>query len=65
MLMLQLQIFDKFNKHPKYLLQYLIKSNDINYLHYTAMNTRPNKEILYPSSKYRIPLTNSRDLKKL
>jgi hypothetical protein len=30
--MIQLQIFDKFNEHPKYLLQYLIKINDINYL---------------------------------
>jgi hypothetical protein len=29
MLMLQLQIFDKFNEHPKYLLQYLVKINDI------------------------------------
>jgi hypothetical protein len=34
MLMIQLQIFDKFNEHPKYLLQYLIKINDINYLLY-------------------------------
>lgn len=34
-LMLQLQIFDKFNKHCKYLLQDLFKHNDIQNLHAT------------------------------
>lgn len=35
MLMVQLQIFDKFNEHPKYLLQDLFKNNGIQYLHTT------------------------------
>ena len=45
MLVIQLQIFDKFNEHPKYLLQYLIKSIDINHLHYTQYNIETKKEI--------------------
>lgn len=43
MLMLQLQIFDKFNKHCKYLLQDLFKHNNIQYQHAT-MSILPKKK---------------------
>jgi len=52
MLMIQLQVFDKFNEHPKYLLQYLVKSIDINYLHYTTIKCRDRKRnMMYVHNK--------------
>lgn len=60
MLMLQLQIFDKFNKHCKYLLQDLFKNHDIQYIHatmgicYQKINTTWNAWYIPHANKFSV-----------